>query len=361
MKSILYISGSQLPSKYANSVHVMKMCQALAENNIHTTLVGIGTDNNSNLYKYYNVKETFKIARSKFISNNLIRFINYNWFCFNQIRANHNSTIYLRYFYPIIWCIIFNRPIILEFHGVSKSKIINYLIKSTFNSKHLISAVFITDKLLDIYKSKFKKLPLDKCIVLADCADEPNELIKNKDTKSIGYVGHLYKGRGVELMIKIAETLPDTKFHIVGGHEKDVEIYKRISPINMHYYGFVTQSELSNIYGKFSIALAPYQNVVNIGKAGVNTAVWMSPMKVFEYMSYKKAIILSDLPALHEIGEDNVHFLYVAPNNYKEWVNAILELQNNSCLFEKLINNSNQKFKRQYTWNNRAASIFKLL
>jgi len=354
MNKILYISGAVLPSKYANSVHVMKMCQALAKINTEVTLTARGSDN-LDIYKFYNVKKNFKVIKTKHIKNSALRFLKYNYLCFKLIK-NHDGVVFLRYFYPLIWCILFKKKVILEFHGVTNSKIISFLISKVFKSDKFIMAIFITEKLKEKYIEKFK-IPVKKCIVLADCADLPDKIIENTNVKEVGYVGHLYEGRGVEMIIDIAKVLKDTNFHIIGGLEKDIEKYKSISPPNMKFYGFITQGELSEVYGKFSIALAPYQNKVGIGKLGVDTSKWMSPMKAFEYMSYKKAIIISNLPVLKEIGEDKFHFLYVAPDDPNEWIEAIVSLQNDKDFLNKLRNHSYEHFLRNFTWDGRAARI----
>ena len=39
----------------------------------------------------------------------------------------------------------------------------------------------------------------------------------DKSNFNIGYVGHLYKGRGIELIIDLAKKLPKFSFQIVGG------------------------------------------------------------------------------------------------------------------------------------------------
>ena len=112
---------------------------------------------------------------------------------------------------------------------------------------------------------------------MSDCADIPSKVVENDDTNEIGYVGHLYEGRGVEIIIEMAKSLPHSNFHVIGGREEEVAKYKAISSNNIKYYGFVTQKELEYIYGNFSIALAPYQFNVGIGKKGSDTSKWMSP------------------------------------------------------------------------------------
>lgn len=358
MKKLLYISGSLLPSKFANSVHVTKMCQALAENDVDVTLIGMSGDKKVNVHKYYNVKETFEIKISKSYRSSLLRFINYNLFCFKHIRKN--EVIYLRYLYSLIWCMILKKNFIVEFHGLPSNKYIERILRKTFKSKHFLAAVFITESLKEAFVENYN-LNVDKCKVFPDCADIPDKLSKNLNANEIGYVGHLYEGRGVELIIELAKSLPDSNFHIIGGHEEDVAKYKAISPENMIYYGFVKQAELQSLYTKFGIALAPYQHKVGIGKKGSDTARWMSPMKIFEYMSYKQAVLLSDLPVLHEIGKHNKELIFCDPENYLDWLGKIQKLQENKDFFNSLRENSHTLFINQYTWSGRAKNILELI
>ena len=45
----------------------------------------------------------------------------------------------------------------------------------------------------------------------------------------IGYVGHLYKGRGIELILNMAKQRVELLFHIVGGLDEDIKYWKDIA------------------------------------------------------------------------------------------------------------------------------------
>ena len=69
--NILYISKSIIPSRTANSIHVMKMCQALAENGHNVILLApnipkYSEKNVQDIYDYYGVK---KITLCPFSAN----------------------------------------------------------------------------------------------------------------------------------------------------------------------------------------------------------------------------------------------------------------------------------------------------
>ena len=43
------------------------------------------------------------------------------------------------------------------------------------------------------------------------------ELLGEQNSLKVGYVGHLYKGRGIETIIECAKQLSNVTFHLVGG------------------------------------------------------------------------------------------------------------------------------------------------
>ena len=97
----------------------------------------------------------------------------------------------------------------------------------------------------------------------------------------------------------------DIDFHIIGGLEKDIEIWKdKIKSKNVFFYGYVPHKEVSKYINSLDICLLPNQKVVlahGAESGGINISGYTSPLKLFEYMSHRKAIISSDLPVLREV------------------------------------------------------------
>ena len=64
-RELVYISDSSIPSYSADSIHVMKMCQAFSNQGYMVTLLGKRTRNNVktvfDIHSFYGVKECFKI------------------------------------------------------------------------------------------------------------------------------------------------------------------------------------------------------------------------------------------------------------------------------------------------------------
>ena len=78
--------------------------------------------------------------------------------------------------------------------------------------------VLITEELSSWYGEKYGKFA-NKFYVAADGADPIDcNIKKNTSRISLGYVGHFYKGKGLEIISKLPEIYPNLDFYIVGGY-----------------------------------------------------------------------------------------------------------------------------------------------
>lgn len=145
-----------------------------------------------------------------------------------------------------------------------------------------------------------------------------------------GYAGHLYSGRGLDVLLDCAQALPHWNFVIAGGTEENVTQLKallaRRTITNVNLWGFVPNAELASRLAIADVLLMPYQKSVMVSGGTLDTARWMSPLKMFEYMAMGRAIISSDLPVLREVLDDNMARL-VAPDNTQSWIEALRSLE----------------------------------
>ena len=178
---------------------------------------------------------------------------------------------------------------------------------------------------------------------------------------SCGYFGHLYEGRGIEVIISLAELLPEVLFLVFGGNEDDL---KRLSSKNLtsniSLMGHVDNSLAREIMLAVDCLLMPYQEKVSIGQKGHDTAKWMSPMKMFEYMASNNPIISSDLPALKEILQNKHNALLVKCDDVQAWKESVLMLIEDKDLALNISTKAYQQYKDLYNWDCRAKSIIKI-
>ena len=189
-------------------------------------------------------------------------------------------------------------------------------------------------------------------------------MYKRQDNKGsinadkVGYVGSLNSGKGIEIILELARLLPDVGFVVVGGGEEKIESIRRRSPLNnVQFMGFLSRSELSEVYPHFSVVLLPLLEMSYGTNSTVNISRWTSPLKLFEYMAYGKAIVASRLPVLREVLEDNVHVRFADPSNVSEWAEIVTLLIEDEGLRDRLGGNALALQQSKYTWDKRAGRV----
>lgn len=360
MKNIVYISTSRIPSETANSVHVMKMCNALSTKceSVHLVCVK-GEDVEHDVFRFYNVNSTFKIH---YLSENTFKYL----IELSKLLKKINPTVtYGRFLYGCLLASLMKFQTLFEVHsmgfvGTFKSRIAFWLLAKNRNFLKIISITnALKSDMVDEYDFKDNKI-----IVLPDAADEvPVEreecsLINYKDKFNVGYVGSMHPGKGVELVLKLAESLPQFNFHIVGGKVEDVSMLKaKYDYKNLSFYGFVSQTDLKKYISFFDTCLLPNQeNIFLDGVAKSNIGKYTSPLKMFEYMSYYKPIISSDLDVIREVLNEQ-NSLLVHPSDIDDWKKAIIKLSEDKELSNKIAKQAYEDFISNYTWDKRAEKI----
>ena len=372
---ILYISNSIIPSRTANSIHVMKMCQAFADNGHELILLAPDKKKRyekkvDNLYEHYGVKENFIIKKLWCPSIKGGAFFYTLAIFFYLIINKKFNLVYGRFIYGCYVASLLKNKVIYESHAPIYEET-NYglrFFRQLIKSKYFKKLVVISQSLKNIYlENGF--LNNKKIQVAHDGADEvldfdsTIDLLGGVNNLKVGYVGHLYKGKGIEIIAAIADKVKDdVEFHIIGGNEKDINIWKNnIVNKNVFFYGYVPHKKVGNYINALDICLLPNQKVVfgyGAKSTGMNLSKFTSPLKVFEYMSHKKPIIASDLPVLKEVLNEK-NSIIVKCDNITEWINAIEKLKNSTSR-EMIAKQALSDFNN-YTWKNRASRLMRNL
>jgi|TARA_B100001079_G_scaffold269103_1_gene280701 glycosyltransferase involved in cell wall biosynthesis len=378
--NIAYFSNSVIPSPSANSLHIMKMCQAFSQNKNTVILYTFDDKTNNddvrkiNVYTYYNVESCFDIKQFSLVTIDGSR-LRYIYTVFQQIIktayiviCSRNTIVYGRSLVSCLVAALMGKPVIFESHfpvwyGVLERYMFNILIRlPTF--KRL---VVITAALRHEYSSRYDNCKIE-FIVAPDAADEVSinmndcsVLNGSKNLLKVGYVGHLYKGKGIEIIEQIAPQLPDIEFHIIGGLKEDVRRWRSIIHANnVYFYGHINQKNLSKYINNLDICLLPNQYLTYaFGSSSTNRpqniSNYTSPLKMFEYMAHNKPIIASDLPVLREVLDEETALL-VLPDDIEGWVSAIKKME---CREHRMMlaNNAHKLFLQKYTWKERARRV----
>jgi hypothetical protein len=229
---IAYIASSSMPSRAANNVNVMKMCGALAKAGIDIQLHFIKRTsarelNRDRLFDSFNIAREFQIMPTV-SSGHTTR----NHFLLICAAIEQGCTrCYTRSLKAAYFSALYGLPTALELHKPFKVDD-TPIARDLFRLPSFKSMIVISNALKNRITEEFSGVD-EKTIVAPDAADsahKPSTEFKLVETPgcsfSVGYAGHLYAGKGTEIIIRLAQRLPNIGFHILGGYEKEIREWK---------------------------------------------------------------------------------------------------------------------------------------
>ncbi|NQT91802.1 MAG: glycosyltransferase family 4 protein [Lentisphaerae bacterium] len=368
---IAYISNSIVPSPSANSIHVMRMCQAFAKNG-HTVLLlarkpETPPPRKTSVFEYYGVSRCFQLRRLPYPAVRGQSMI-YAAACAFVAALWRPDVVYGR---DVRGCAAAARlgiKTVAEVHSPvwensgATGKAFLFLLRS----RNLLRIVTVSGVLRDLHLEA-GHLDASYYTVAHDASDEAPDERRAEDWQGrpnilqVGYVGSVYKqqgifrGRGIGLLLQLAQRMPEVDFHIVGGTTADVSaLWGGELPANLHCYGFRSPAETYAYRNCCDVLVAPYAGTILSSSGDRNRALYMSPLKVFEYMSSRKAILASDLPVLREVlNESNA--VLVPPGNVEAWERALRGADPTTR--HRVAEQAYADFRTKYTWHHRAQAV----
>lgn len=367
--NVACISASRVPSTTANSMQVMKACQALSQlgHEVHLFLPRYKLLlRNIDLTSFYGLKNQFSI---EYLSShpNLNRYDFAMW-AVRKARQLKADISYVWFVQAGIFSLFAHLPVIFELHGPPEGNFGPTLFR-------LFQKIPGTKRLLPITKALASQLHERFNIDLRDQRQlkiSPNGVDLERyndlpdpvtartqlgltDALTVGYTGHLYTGRGMSLLTELAKCFPRIHFLWVGGRQQDVDRWQNYLEaekiVNVTLTGFIENSQLPLYQAAADILLMPYEKAIT-GSSGGNSTPYASPMKMFEYMACKRPIISSDLPVIREILNPSNSML-CPPEDIGMWSQALGNLIYDE---EKRHALAEQAWRdiQQYTWLERA-------
>ncbi len=232
---IVYLATIFIPSKKASSVHVMRMCQAFAENGHEVDLmypVNIReTPSKEDPYTYYGVKRNFAMHPVRVIGSGRLADHMYAVQSVSRLGKLKPDLIYSRSITASYYLTYRKRNFIFESHQdyLHSFRLEHRIqIRRILESKNLLRFVCISDALRRLYLEKGNKASF---LVLHDGSDlfEPGEktaLPGRSGAMKIGYFGSLHEGRGIEIIMGAAKQLPQADFYVFGGEPSEINARK---------------------------------------------------------------------------------------------------------------------------------------
>jgi glycosyltransferase involved in cell wall biosynthesis len=368
---IVAIAGSQIPSDTANSIQVMKSCNALVQLGHDLTL--IVPENPSivnrkseivNLKSHYGLQTDFHIEWLASSSRRL-----FTWRAVGRARALQPDLLYAWMIQSAVFGLLFKIPTVFEIH-IQPTGTLGPAWHRAFATlrgrKRLAS---ITQALVDVLERRHSirfnadeiviapnGVELERFASLPSTPEPARQRLNLPSAPTVMCTGHLYAGRGADLFLALAKEISQAHFVWVGGRPDDITTWKsRAQSDNVTFTGFIPNQDLPLYQSAADILLMPYSRSIMGSSGTADSASVASPMKMFEYMAAGRAIVTADLPVIREVlNEKNA--VFCEPDDLSNWKLVIGELLEDEPRRLSLGGQARQDVEG-YTWFARAKNI----
>lgn len=368
MPRLLYVAPFAIPSRCAHGVQVMRMCQAFADCGSRVRLLVPQHDRDGqhpgDLFAYYGVRACFEVQTVAGDWSQLDR-LRFARRAARQAKAFGADVVFGRCLKSVCAAAWAGIPAAFEAHVPARhsGRATPWLFEWLSRHRQFRRLVVISQALRREFEASYPAAR-GKVMVAHDGADPVDPAAPRAELAATGpgrlragYVGHLYPGKGIEIVVALARRCRWADFHVVGGTEADLARWRSRTPDqpNLFWHGFVPPSAATRLRLGCDVLLAPYQSHAGNGHAGI--APWMSPLKIFEYMASARPIICSDLPVLREVLAHGRTAVMVAPHEVEAWVAALRHLADDEGLRASIGRAARDEFSGRYTWRARAGRI----
>ena len=368
------ITTSIIPSKTANSIQAVKVCHALKQigHDIHLWVPEFQRAHWNEIAEIYGITDQFEITWLPYAKR--LKQYDFSWRSVRSAIKWKADVIYTWALQAAFFANLQKVPIAMEFHdfpmGFMGPKLFQMLMRLRTEKLIMTTTRALAEGIEERYNLRFDP---DNLQIAPNGTDperyhdlpNPDKARKSLGLKNgftVGYTGHFYPGRGMNLLTAIARSMPEVNFLWVGGQEKDIAPWQAElnaqSIHNVTITGFIPNIRLPMYQAAADILVMPYGKKIE-GSSGGNIARVINPMKMFDYLSTGRAIIASNIPVFHEVLNDKIA-VFCDPDNVKEWASAIKNLSMNDNL-RLTMQKTALEAAKSYSWKNRArASIEKL-
>ncbi len=366
---IAVLSTSPVPSTAAHSIQMMKTAHALvqvSDGPLRLWTPGSEATTWPRLAQQYGLIHPLDVTWVP--SRPQLRRVDFVTTAINQIRQWEADVLYTWTVQAGVAALLQHLPVILEIHDrptgfFGKSWL--RLFASLSGQKRVL---LITQALRSALETEFNicfpedtvqiapnGCDLEQYAGLPDATEARRRLALPERLTAL-YSGHLYSGRGMDVLLALARAHPAVQFIWAGGRPEAVREWQqkidREHLDNIYLTGFLDHQQLPLMQSTADILLMPYARRI-AGSGGGNSADICSPMKMFDYLAAGRAIMTSDLPVLHEVLSPACA-IFCQPEDEADWVQSFGNLVRDTALRNRL-GACAQVQATKYTWQARAA------
>lgn len=184
----------------------------------------------------------------------------------------------------------------------------------------------------------------------------------NQNVTLIGFVGNLYAWQGVECLLRAIPELMkhDSTIHVVivgtGAEEVALKQTTRDLKVEKHvtFTGVIEYKKIPLYINAFDVCVAPWI-------AERNSAIGLSPLKLYEYLSCGKPVVASRIVGIVDILKENDVGLCVPPDDYYSIAQAVISLLNNPHRMHEMGQRGRDLVVEKYSWKVTAEKVLHCL
>ena len=380
---ILYFADIRFPLERANGIQTMETCHALAERG-HTVHLVVKPDTHSparDPFVFYGLAplKPLVIERANAPAGaGILARIGYMSFAIGRAFGAGRADAIMTRDLGVASALLqlpraMRAPIVYESHGYapdvsaalpdlvataskpSESKLKRLAAREEYVWRHAEGYVTITRALAGELTRRFGAR--ERLAVVPDGVGMPKLApTPLPTTPVVGYSGHLYAWKGVDVLLRALALVPEARGLIVGGHDQEPDL-ARMKALSQElglgdrvtFTGLVEFSQVTAYLVRSMILVLP-------NPASAISTHFTSPLKLFEYMAAGRAIVASDLPSIREVVKNNEEALLVEPGNPEAIAAAIKRLIGDRALAERL-SRAASAAAVEYTWQRRAEKL----
>ena len=381
-EKLAVLASGSIPSYHARSFTVMKMAQGFSALGFETEVVTSDSINSRVMTRkipdfnaHYGLSHRIPVQR---ISPSLIAFLTgrtshdraYSFRAAHYTKENGFQLAYCRSYLIPYFTATLGVPTFVETHTVAYD---HPALQKVYEVAHLPALKGLVTIHESIKQEHIKRgVPEEKILVLEDGVDIQRFLIEDDallwkrqlnldpDKKYVTYCGHLYPEKAIDVIISVAKRLEQRSnvvFLLVGGLEKWQRHWKRYCAqrqvTNVQFAGFVPNAEVPKYLKAADCLLLPYRLDLEHRIMDVHTT---SPLKLFEYMAAKRAIVATGIPTVAKVLHNHSNALLAAPGDIDEFCRLVERTLDNPDVNQAL---GVRAFGdvQQYTWERRCKAV----
>jgi glycosyltransferase involved in cell wall biosynthesis len=377
---ITVITNSRIPSLTANSIQAMKVTQALMQLGHEIRMFAPAETEpatRESLLAHYGLR----IAPDLELLPSIRLFKRFD-FIFHAQRAARRFNADLIYTWlpqSAVLALWMGYPVVLEMHADVAGKMGAWWLRQFWKAKGKKVMTVTTSALRNALERSTKlKFPNEALFIAPNGVElekydrlpspaEARHQLNLPEGLTVGFTGHIYPGRGADLLFELAKQMPQVNFLWVGGTPELVDFWRakltEVKMTNVTMTGFVKHEIIPLYQAASDVLLMPYSRSIS-ASSGQDIAEVINPMKMFEYMASGRAIVSADLPSIREMLNEGNAVLCGAGElgNWEsvigEWKAAIeLLLADEPC--RQALTSQARKDVVQLTWVKREERILK--